>query len=266
LSCSTTESPAARPLTVTEMLTGASDGVPSMRPVSSTPVSVEAPSEAPLSSAGEPVSVAESAASESGAASSLPVSLVGSAESAEPLSPPLLESVADESPGDVLSVAALSCVPAPLSPFAPELVDPDPPQAGMSQARATTRTATGSAGRNESSMNTSVTDTPLRPQHVLRPSRGGGLPEGPCYTSGMRVSLRILSIALAVGVAMTAAIACDIPLGAIRRSPPTGIDARVAAAHAPAPDFSLQGTTGLFHLADALSKGHVLLVFYRGHW
>jgi hypothetical protein len=80
-----------------------------------------------------------------------------------------------------------------------------------------------------------------------------------------RVSIS-LSILATLAVALAAASACDIPLGAIRRSPPTGIEARLAAARAPAPDFVLQGTTGSFHLADALAKGHVLLVFYRGHW
>jgi hypothetical protein len=61
-------------------------------------------------------------------------------------------------------------------------------------------------------------------------------------------------------------LACGIPLGAIRRSPPEGIDARVLAAGAMAPDFTLEGTSGRFHLADVLAGENVLLVFYRGHW
>ncbi len=59
---------------------------------------------------------------------------------------------------------------------------------------------------------------------------------------------------------------CDAPLGAIRRSPPAGIDARVVAARTRAPDFTLAGTSGTFHLVDAVAKDNVLLVFYRGHW
>ena len=83
----------------------------------------------------------------------------------------------------------------------------------------------------------------------------------------MRRPLSIsLSILATVGIAVAAASACDIPLGALRRGPPTGIDARLAATRAPAPDFVLEGTAGTFRLADALARGHVLLVFYRGHW
>lgn len=59
---------------------------------------------------------------------------------------------------------------------------------------------------------------------------------------------------------------CDAPIGAMRRSPPTGIEGRVVAARAKAPMFALDGTTGPFHLTEALAKDHVLLVFYRGHW
>jgi hypothetical protein len=59
---------------------------------------------------------------------------------------------------------------------------------------------------------------------------------------------------------------CDIPLGAIRRSPPAGIDASAVAASAAAPDFHLDGTKGAFSLADTVSRENALLVFYRGHW
>ncbi len=59
---------------------------------------------------------------------------------------------------------------------------------------------------------------------------------------------------------------CDAPLGAIRRSPPSGIDARVVAARTLAPDFVLAGTAGPLRLSDATVKDNVLLVFYRGHW
>jgi hypothetical protein len=87
------------------------------------------------------------------------------------------------------------------------------------------------------------------------------------YARPMRRRLSLwISVLATLGVAVAAASACDIPIGAIRRSPPTGIEARLAAARAPAPDFTLEGTSGTFRLADALAKGHVLLVFYRGHW
>jgi hypothetical protein len=60
--------------------------------------------------------------------------------------------------------------------------------------------------------------------------------------------------------------ACDVPLGAIRRSPPPGIDARAVGAGTRAPPFALEGTQGTFRLGDAVASGNVLLVFYRGHW
>ena len=59
---------------------------------------------------------------------------------------------------------------------------------------------------------------------------------------------------------------CDVPIGAVRRSPPAGLDARIVAPGAAAPTFTLEGTAGTFRLADALARDHVLLVFYRGHW
>ncbi len=66
---------------------------------------------------------------------------------------------------------------------------------------------------------------------------------------------------------LAGAPACDIPpVGALRRSPPSGIEARVKSADTPAPDVSLVGTQGPFILSGALAKENVLLVFYRGHW
>ena len=77
----------------------------------------------------------------------------------------------------------------------------------------------------------------------------------------------LLLIPLAVlGLFTLALTRCDAPLGAIRRSPPAGISARVIAARTPAPDFSLSGTAGSFRLSEAVAKDNVLLVFYRGHW
>lgn len=66
--------------------------------------------------------------------------------------------------------------------------------------------------------------------------------------------------------ALLASVACGVPIGAIRRSPPAGLDARMAAAGPRAPAFTLEGTDGTFRLADVLATEHVLLVFYRGHW
>ena len=73
--------------------------------------------------------------------------------------------------------------------------------------------------------------------------------------------LRILALLLLVTSA-----GCDAPIGAIRRSPPTGIDARVVAASAQAPDFTLKGTAGTFVLSGVTAQENALLVFYRGHW
>jgi hypothetical protein len=60
--------------------------------------------------------------------------------------------------------------------------------------------------------------------------------------------------------------ACDVPIGAIRRKPPAGIDARVLAAESQAPPVTLTGTGGPFVLADVVAHDNALLVFYRGHW
>jgi hypothetical protein len=77
----------------------------------------------------------------------------------------------------------------------------------------------------------------------------------------MRARFLVATLAALLGSA-----ACGIPLGAIRRSPPAGLDARIAATGAHATDFTLEGTTGTFRLGDILANEHVLLVFYRGHW
>jgi hypothetical protein len=83
----------------------------------------------------------------------------------------------------------------------------------------------------------------------------------------VKPSLLLIPLALALlGLSTLALTRCDAPLGAIRRSPPAGISTRVIAARTPAPDFSLSGTAGPFRLSEALAKGGVLLVFYRGHW
>jgi hypothetical protein len=67
-------------------------------------------------------------------------------------------------------------------------------------------------------------------------------------------------------VLLAGTAACDVPLGAIRRSPPSGIDARVKSADTPAPDINLMGTQGAFLLSGVLAQENALLVFYRGHW
>ncbi len=82
----------------------------------------------------------------------------------------------------------------------------------------------------------------------------------------MRRALVLLFPIACLAVLVCLAVDCGIPLGAIRRSPPEGIDARVLPVGAAAPDFSLEGTMGHFRMADAANAGNVLLVFYRGHW
>ena len=80
------------------------------------------------------------------------------------------------------------------------------------------------------------------------------------------LTIGIFVAAAAAASALVAVAACDIPLGAIRRSPPTGLDARIKSSGAPAADFTLDATTGRVALADVLAHGTALLVFYRGHW
>jgi hypothetical protein len=76
-----------------------------------------------------------------------------------------------------------------------------------------------------------------------------------------RLGLRVLPLLLLVALT-----GCDIPIGAIRRSPPKGIESRAIAAEAQAPDVALHGTAGRFALSDVVAHDNVLLVFYRGHW
>ncbi len=76
--------------------------------------------------------------------------------------------------------------------------------------------------------------------------------------SGSRLTLGALAFVVLAG--------CDAPIGAIRRSPPDDIATRVLATHAKAPPIVLEGTQGPYKLADALTQGPALLVFYRGHW
>jgi hypothetical protein len=79
----------------------------------------------------------------------------------------------------------------------------------------------------------------------------------------VRLCVALTTLAI---LATLSAVACGVPLGAIRRSPPSGIDARIVARGAAAPPFTLDGTGGTFRLAEVLATQHVLLVFYRGHW
>jgi hypothetical protein len=73
-------------------------------------------------------------------------------------------------------------------------------------------------------------------------------------------------VLLTLSAALLVPLACGVPLGAIRRTPPAGIDGRIVARGAQAPPFTLEGTGGTFSLATVLATQHVLLVFYRGHW
>ncbi len=59
---------------------------------------------------------------------------------------------------------------------------------------------------------------------------------------------------------------CDVPIGAIRRSPPKGLDAHIVSAGVDAARFTLDGTTGKLSLDAVLADDRALLVFYRGHW
>jgi hypothetical protein len=88
---------------------------------------------------------------------------------------------------------------------------------------------------------------------------------GPSRSNFHLVTVSVVLRALVL-LSLAGTAACDAPLGAIRRSPPKGIEARAAAADAKAPDFTLQGTTGAVALSEVLAHDDVLLVFYRGHW
>ncbi len=58
----------------------------------------------------------------------------------------------------------------------------------------------------------------------------------------------------------------DFPPQARRTTPPVGLEHALAEG-ATAPDFSVALTGGTrFVLAEALRRGPVVLVFYRGHW
>lgn len=79
----------------------------------------------------------------------------------------------------------------------------------------------------------------------------------------MRIS-RAVTVGVA-GLAFAAALA--FPPNPRRTTPPPGIDASAVAVGAKAPAFTLpKATGGTFVLADALKKGPVALVFYRGYW
>jgi hypothetical protein len=58
-----------------------------------------------------------------------------------------------------------------------------------------------------------------------------------------------------------------VPAHALRNSPPPTIDDRAVAIGAPAPRFALPTSAGVaWSLTDALARGPVVLLFYRGHW
>jgi hypothetical protein len=61
-------------------------------------------------------------------------------------------------------------------------------------------------------------------------------------------------------------LGCDAPIGAIRRTPPEGVEVRALVASSWAPDFRLEGTRGPYSLMAAVAHDNALLVFYRGHW
>jgi hypothetical protein len=79
--------------------------------------------------------------------------------------------------------------------------------------------------------------------------------------TGRRLASAVVALLVLAGTA-----GCDIPIGALRRGPPEGIDARAIRAATWAPDFRLEGTRGPFSLFDAVAHDSALLVFYRGHW
>ena len=71
---------------------------------------------------------------------------------------------------------------------------------------------------------------------------------------------------LGAGVASVVAMA-GIPPNPGRQTPPPGLEERARKAGEPAPEIALPDDAGKsFALAQALKKGPVAVVFYRGFW
>lgn len=78
---------------------------------------------------------------------------------------------------------------------------------------------------------------------------------------------------IGTGLVMFVAIAAGgmwwqgIPLHAVRREPPRGIDQLAAAVGSRVGDLAAPAADGsTWRLSAALAHGPVVLVFYRGHW
>lgn len=88
--------------------------------------------------------------------------------------------------------------------------------------------------------------------------------------SGPRILVSVAALA-ALGGAVMGTIAytsrARLPPQAERRTPPPGIGGRALAVGAAAPDFTLPGSPAQpTRLAEALARGPVVLLFFRGHW
>lgn len=88
--------------------------------------------------------------------------------------------------------------------------------------------------------------------------------------SGMRILITVTALSAlgAAGFGTYAYLSRDrLPPQATRRTPPPGIAGRALAQAQEAPDFTLPGSPATpTRLADALRRGPVLLLFFRGHW
>lgn len=83
------------------------------------------------------------------------------------------------------------------------------------------------------------------------------------WTATALAAVAVVAIAIGCGSVMRAA---GYPPEARRKAPPTTIETTAAKVGDRAPKTALAMTGGTWRLADALSTGPAILVFYRGHW
>jgi len=83
----------------------------------------------------------------------------------------------------------------------------------------------------------------------------------------IRFTPAVVLAAVALTSCTTASRVARMPLAAMREAPPTDVDTTAVAVGAEAPTFTLPAQDGQpWSLAEALQKGPVVVVFYRGDW
>lgn len=175
-----------------------------------------------------------------------------------PLLPEELVLVPLDDPLDEPPLEELLCASPPSVPASPK--DPPPPDDEQASARAARATDDGRSRGSRMRAPYYGGDAWIVPCTInqRRDRDCGAILSAVRISSGSRLTLGALAFLVLA--------ACDAPIGAIRRSPPDDIASRVLATRTKAPPIALEGTQGLYKLADALTQGPQLLVFYRGHW